>query len=273
MPTQTEAPKRLSMNPATFVQGGLMNDVDVEVTAARWMMFDYGGTSAEVPALEFTLKNLDDESEETQNWSAGAAKDFEPSDDGEYLTAVGAATGLRKSCNAAHLLESLRSCSYDAAKLDAPASAFVGLRMHVVRKPAPEREDMEGREKKEGGRKPTILVCTKIIRTPWEAKGGKGKTATAAGNGKSATGSAKAQAPANDGGELGEEATESLTGILMEHATDGITVANLKKIILRFKGTAALKQEMIKALASAEQLGGLDPAYAINGDQIVLAEG
>lgn len=184
----TKQPARVSNNPESFVQGGLINDVDVEIVSASYVMWDYDGRLKDRQlAVHCELKNLDTDEVIENYWSAG--KDFEPADDeGAFVKPTGAATQLRKGSNWHAFLTSLvNNAGMPAGALDGEhgIKALEGSRMHVVRVPAPERVGLEQRK---DAPKQTILICSALISWPWDkGKGAKRTTTRAAGAAPSAT--------------------------------------------------------------------------------------
>jgi hypothetical protein len=110
----SNAPAMVSMRPSTFTQGGLIDDVDVEITRARFSLYDYEGKSDE-PALVLglTVKEADG-NEHFQAYSAGDKAYFVPNEDpkdednnGKYLVKVGDRDALNGGTNAALLINSM----------------------------------------------------------------------------------------------------------------------------------------------------------------------
>ena len=214
----------VSLHPRDFVIGGLIDDVDVEITDARFISTDYEGTlaSANALALQATMKVLGDDSgnEHIQLFSAGNTADFlpDPDTDGKTLIKNAVRESLTRSTNLALFLQSMIDCGADLGPMSSgDVSVLEGLKCHVMRKPAPKRDglpvnarqDSQGRE-----REKTILLCTKIIALPWDKKGKGTPKATAA------AAPAKATAAAQDAGELDEDQTLLAIQYLTEDLTE-----------------------------------------------------
>jgi len=152
----------VSFNPDAFVAGGgLIDDVDVEFVSMRAVVWDYNGKAPEALALKAALRPLNSTETLDQYWSAGSPEDFEILDDGRRLHPRGEVTGLRKTTNAAELINSLKSCGFTGWSDDL-GKMFDGLQAHVNQKPAPKRAGLESH--KAGGFEPTVLHVTKILR-------------------------------------------------------------------------------------------------------------
>ena len=166
----------VSLNPESFVEGGgLLDDVDVTIKEARFIMFDYEGKSpVAVPALKITFDPGDGELV-TQCWSMGKATDWQPSKDGKKLIPIGSATAIVKTSNGGIFITSLINASFPSDRLaDGDISCIEGLEAHVIRTPAPERTGIEGQKKNA-----TILIIDKIIALPGENKKKSGKATKA----------------------------------------------------------------------------------------------
>lgn len=163
--------KPISLNFDSYVQGGIINDVDVEVVGAVWTLNGPENYHADKPPVfcKLTLKNLDDNSEATEQWwSAGPSSDFVPTDDELRLVPTGAAEFLRKGSNFHMLHGSLvNNCGMPKDFLDSDKGigVLLGCRFHVVQAPAAKSEGLKGA--KEGR---TVLIASKAIKTPWDKK-------------------------------------------------------------------------------------------------------
>ena len=214
----------LSLRPSSFtIGGGLIDDVDVEITSARFVTYDYDG-KAEKPALCLLLQLKDsDGTEHAQYYSAGDTAYFVPSEDpkkpelnGITIVKVGEKENLNGGTNAALMLNSLVQSGFPEDKLDdGDVRVLEGLVGHVNRVPQPKRSNIA---RKEGARDPMVLVFTKIISLPGEQKkGAAGKISGKATTAPSTT------APASD--DLTEELTGELIGLF---AMKGVT--EMKKV-------------------------------------------
>ncbi len=265
----------LNLDPTTYVKGGLLDDVDVEVLGAEFELFDYGGNSASVPALRLDLRNLSDSSDESQHYSCGNLKDFEPSEDGMYMLPTGSAQGFRSTSNFAILITSLAAHGFPTAKLAGqPISVLVGLRFHAVRKEVAGRDGLSGKEeKKDGDRKPTVLVCSKLISLPWDTK-----KAVAASKGVAAkpstTAAATAGAPASATAiELDEEQMVAAITMVADIIEAKGGTATLKDIgmaaVTKLKLPAAVKTAAAKLVKQPDWL--IAAGFAVDGDNVTVA--
>lgn len=248
----------VSLHPRDFVMGGLIDDVDVEVTDCRFISTDYDGTlpSATALALQMTMKVLGDDSgnEHLQLFSAGNTADFlpDPETDGKTLIKNGTRESLTKTTNLALFLQSMIDCGAELGPMSAGNVAVLeGLKCHVMRKPAPKRDglnqartDAQGRE-----REKTILLCTKIIALPWDKKGRAAGKAAAA-QSKPPANATAAQAPAADTGDVDDEKVAAAVQFLMEDLTE--------------HGASTLGQLRLRATRRIKDLGFDKPGKEAN---------
>lgn len=206
----------LSLRPSSFVEGGgLIDDVDVTVQQATFVLWDYNGqVNPAVPALAMTLAQ-EDGSTIDQYFAAGDAKYFVPSKDdktpaednmGPFLLQVGDKAGLNNNTNAAKFIISLVNAGFPEDKLEkGDISVLEGLKFHLKRE-AVKRTGLV-RTGKNAGREQTVITCAKILSMPGESK-----PASTLGKPK-ANGAAAAS---NGGGGHEEEATSVLLEVLSE---------------------------------------------------------
>jgi hypothetical protein len=205
---EIEKPKRASLRPSDFTTGGLIDDVDIEVKEARFVMWDYAGQVRDpVPALAVTMETGGEGTpiteSYTQYYSAGDARNLMPSADGKALEVVGGSGGLKSSSNAGQFLVSLVNAGFPEDRLlDGDISVMDGLEAHVHRIPQPERKGLV-KTPKQGDREATILVVSKIHRLPWDKKQAK---AAGASGGSVSKMLAKSQAGASTGPSTAAEA-------------------------------------------------------------------
>jgi hypothetical protein len=205
----------ISLNPKTFVSGGLLNDVDVEIVEARYALFDYQGTvdAANMrTSLRLQLRTLDGAQDATEHLTLGATTDFVPndSDGGLTLRPLSGKTALSKRSKLYFFLQSLTEAGADMSRLDSGrADELEGLKFHFVRKAMP---DMGGLEVTRRGKNQDQAIeyihVTKVI--DWPQK-------------KAAP---KPEAPAAAGGPP-PEVENAATEILMEVAKPGMTLQRL----------------------------------------------
>lgn len=193
----TEA--RVNLNPETYVEGGLFDDVDALMTNVKFEQYDYDGKSpVAVPALGADIKPDDAEKPIRQYWSMGDPKKFAASKDGKSLVPLVEKAMLAKTSNGAIFMKSLVEVGFPADKLnEGDISVLDGLKAHFVRIPEPERKNLKKEKKGE------ILVVTSIINLPGEEP----KTNGDKGDGGAAAG----------GGDVTEEAVNVLTQLVVEN--------------------------------------------------------
>lgn len=207
----------MSLRPETFVEGGgLVDDVDLTIQEAKFVMWDYNGKIPQAsPAL--CLSMLAEENEKIeQYYSMGSSKDWMPSDNGKQLLSVGQATGIRKTSNGGIFLTSLVDAGFPVEKLGDDITVLEGLQAHMIRVPAPKRSGLKQEEKKY---EQTILVISEIIAMPGDKKKPTGapkgaktsKATTASGIGG---GAAKTKMESGDRDNVTEKATTQILSLL-----------------------------------------------------------
>jgi hypothetical protein len=249
----------ISLNPKTFVSGGLLNDVDVEIVEARYALFDYQGTvdAANMrTALRLQMRTLDGSQEATEHLTLGATGDFVPndSDGGLTLRPLSGKTSLTKRSKLYFFLQSLTDAGADMSRLDnGRADELEGLKFHFVRKPMP---DMGGLEVTRRGKNPDQAIeyihVTKLIE--WPAK----KAAPSA------------QAPAAASGGPSPEAEAAATEILMELAKPGMTLQRLGMEAMKrsAKLDVKLRNQISRLLVNEQWLS--NQGVVVENKQLVL---
>jgi hypothetical protein len=157
----------LNLAPETFVEGGLIDDVNATITDAKFTMFDYNGKSDKgaSPALGLELE-LEDGVKHEQYYSAGDAKYWAPGADGKTLVPTGDKTALSKSCKLAVFLSALMNAGFPVDKLrGGDISCLTGLKAHFTRVADKERK---GLVRDANAQAQSTLVITKIIAMPGE---------------------------------------------------------------------------------------------------------
>lgn len=249
------------MNPDQYTQGGLLDNMDVRVTAAKYETFDYNGTTSDVPALALTLIPLDGSgAESVQHWPCGDLKHFVPSDDGMTLEPASpdAPASIRNNTNLATLLKEMVTLGMAKNKLDSGrADVFVGLEMHVARKKSP-NQDTGGKDKPADAKDRQILLPTKIIKWPWENKKNQatGNTRTTT----NATTNSTSSAPANT--------TNTATATASSNSTDWASNPHKDTVAAAVTGfltgkNAVSRMDLKKGIFSLVQLPVADKKIAL----------
>ena len=157
MAAKTEVPF-VSLNPASYVSAGLVNDVDVEIVDIEFQMWNYPENAMPEDALFVmaVFKNLDDGTASEARWKAGAG--FKPNEDGSRPVPTGSGTFMHKSTNWEQFVLSLiNDGGMPKDKLDEPPGikTLIGTKFHVVRVPEKERSGLGTRT---GGRPRSIRL-------------------------------------------------------------------------------------------------------------------
>jgi hypothetical protein len=200
--SMSEALRTASLNPDDAVQGGLLDDADVEIVGARFDIFTYSTGQTGVGAI-INFRDAEEKIHE-QFYSAGQSDRYVPSDDKTKLLLTGTATGLNQSSNLVAYLSSLVNAGVPKPFFSDSIGVMVGMKLHVNRVNQPGRAVLAGSESAEGGRPKTILLATKLLSMPGEKTGKAATKATA----KATPGAAPVAASAEVSTELSDKAVQ-----------------------------------------------------------------
>ena len=218
---QEEERKGIDLGPESWVEGGgLLDNVDVLFKECRFAMWDYNKTQPERPALKITFGvGEGDDVDQYLSLGDAAAGQLEPSDDGTELVPIGPNANITKGCNYSIFMKSLIEAGFPAPKLGNDISILDGLEAHVVRIPAPKRAGISQTKTRADGRtfEQTNLVVDKIIKLPWEKKGGK-------------TGGGGKKTEEAEGGDVNDKATAYVLSVLASEEYKGKEVDKRKLI-------------------------------------------
>lgn len=243
--------KLVSLLPSEMVQGGLIDDLDVEFTAALFTIFDYQGKADPRVCLRVDMKD-DEGNLHEQYFSAADPKHFAPSDDGNGIVAVSEKGALIKGSNYDGFMSSLINAGFPESNLREGIGGLVGTKVHVARKAAPKRSGIINQPGQEN-REQTVLVVTKIISLPGQGGAAKAKATTgpkaapAAGGAKAAP--AKAAPVAAAGGD--DDALVELVNAKLAEAGEASTKDLVAYVFKNGKGN---KKAMTQRVATAEFL-------------------
>jgi hypothetical protein len=253
-------------SPSSFaVGGGLLDDVDVVVKSAEIAMFDYAGTRPDaVPAIKFTL-GIEDGEDVEQYWSVGKASDWMPSEDGKKLVAIGRATQINASSNAAILLKSIVDAGFPENKVSDDITCFEGIEGHVMRVPAPKRNVTKAPRADGKVYEDTILTFASITKLPWEKATGK-KSAS-----KKSAPAQDVQEETPDAGEEGdlEERTQGILLEILSENPDGVKKQGLPGLIFKKIGAKDPDRSAILQLAFKDDFLSSGP-WTYNKGQLSL---
>jgi len=235
--------------------GGLIDDVDGEITKSEFTLFDYSGKgSITVPAYHCTIDV--DGTPFDQYWSCGSIDEWRPSKDGRFIEPVGGATGLRKNSNAAVLFASMAAADAKLGALlnEGDAGKLLGLKAHWLRVPAPKRggvgEKRQGVDGKEYD--VTVLTVSRVIAMPGTGSGGGTKAGGASGS-------------STDGsGEAGGIAEAALVEYLVDHP-EGIARKSLAPTLVKITAGKAKPQEILALAKTDEWVSSLGTVALADG--------
>jgi hypothetical protein len=212
--------KGASLDPADFIAGGLLDDVDATWKNVKFEMYDYEGKADKAPCFAADMVTGTESKPEDivrQRWSCGSAENWEPSPDGMYLTPIGSDTELRKASNMFLLMTSLLEAGFPRATLgEGCASNFEGLKAHMRRKEGPKRGNLPQQQTrrvvggKEYERDNKILLVEKILELPKQ-----GAQDEVPKKGKKAAAKEEAAPKQETSGDVESKAKDVLTNIIL----------------------------------------------------------
>jgi hypothetical protein len=171
-------------------QGGIIDDIDVEIIDASFCEWDYNG-NIDHNILALGVQYQDDTGKSyDQYYSAGELTYFVPSDDGGMAVPVADKNMLTDTCNAWKLLASLMECGGEpmvALLGRGNVKELVGMKVHVKQFAQPKRQGLI-RGGKNADREPTVLLVNSILAWPGQAAPAPVKKAGIGGAGKPVTG-------------------------------------------------------------------------------------
>lgn len=151
----------VSLKPSTAEEtSGLLDDFDGQIISATNVMTDFKGASPEdSPALKVVIGYKDEEGAD-KTWDAlyswGKAADWRPSKDGEspseegqYLVAVGTRANPNSTCNAMLFLDRLVKAEFSEDNITDSVSFLAGISAHFKREKV-ERDFKDSRTVKSG---------------------------------------------------------------------------------------------------------------------------
>lgn len=266
----------VSLRPSTFSAGGsLVDDADLTVSKARFIMTDYGGKSdAEVCVLQLMLRE-DDDTEHEQMYSLGTG--FVPSEtgkeeeNGKELTPVGDKTSPNGSSNFALLINSMVNAGVPEDLFDGDISAIEGLKGHYNRVPAPKRGNLPKRPgQAEKKYEATVLLFTTVVTLPGEAKAAKTAVKGAPVKTASKVTPIAAAKPAA-GGELNDVIAEHLIGIFAGEGLEEMKkVQIVTKLFKAIPNDDPQKKAIIAEAGKSEVLAALD-GFTFDGTILKIA--
>jgi hypothetical protein len=159
----------VSLNPDNASQGGLIDDIDVEITDALAVLWDYNGQQAAGPAMAVEYTDVNG-GQHIQYYSCGKSEDWMPHESGEGFVPVSGKTGFNNNTNINMLMDSLVKAGFPKESLTGNVKVIVGTRCHVKQQ-ITERAGLV-RTGKNAQRPPSTLLVTQIHQLPEGVGGG-----------------------------------------------------------------------------------------------------
>jgi len=219
----------VSLNPNTFTAGGLIDDIDVEITDALAVEWDYNGQAPLGPALAIEFTDVNGVAH-IQYYSAGKLEDWRAHESGEGFMAQSGKTGFNGSSNIAKFIDSLLKAGFPEALMNSGnVKVYVGLKCHV-QQTAAERKGLI-RTGKNADRPSTTLLVTKIHSLPGSVGGGASQSPVASAQVRP-NGQAAGQATAGT-----EDVDSTIVQALLEALVEPDTVISkkdLNKVVFQY---------------------------------------
>ena len=153
--------------------GGLIDDFDGTITDMRFIMTDYGKPMDEVPVCRVVYDVGGEEHDDLL--SVGGDGDFQPDESGRGIDKLKTKNTLTKQCQFIMYSNSLVESGFPLNRMDLnDVTSIIGTKGHFLRTVV--KRKGSSFKKKEDDRPETVLLCTKVLELPGEAKAGKGKT-------------------------------------------------------------------------------------------------
>jgi hypothetical protein len=257
-----------SLNPTTFVEGGLFDGV-LTITDAKFVDdFTYQGKQKATLAAILTFCDEDGETHE-QAYSAGDPKKFTPSDDGLKLIPVGNSKQLFRGSNFFLLMNETVNAGFPPDQLSDTIDCLIGLHADFTRKAQAELTKRQG-VGKEGA---TILVPTEIITLPGDDgdrfEANKKSKAPKSNKPKPGAKSAKKDAPADDS-ELTDAAVEAIMGVITDNDGSITKKALVGKLMKSVPKDNEHRKGILSLAAKNDFLSGDDATWEFDGSELTL---
>lgn len=274
-----EQQQYIPLTPADFIAGGLVSDVDVQIKSIQYQGWDYNGAiSGQVLAVRMGLALLDDKLNATtdpeleQFWSCGP--DLEDSgirisEDGYGCLPGPSKSLLTKNSNFHILLTSLWGNGMPENQMaDGRLSHLLNAKIHIVRVPAPKREGLAVRAKKDREFESQVLVVNKIHSAAWTKGGAKARPAAQAPGSRVDGSAAAAPATAATGDDASSTAIANINAVLAE--TPMISLDDLKVAIFQqhMKSKADVRNSVVKLITEAFLT---EAGFKVKGDVVMAA--
>ena len=243
------------------VGGGLWGDLDATITGASFIMSNYGGAAAQ-PVPTFELKVVDAHGQEyEQLLSVGRGK-YAPSKDGTKLIPLEDGVKLNSGSNFALFITSMVNGGFPEDKLRVDdISILIGTKAHFERTAAPERKGIKKAPRADGKvYEDTILIVTRVLVLPWDAKGKKG---TAKAPGKTAAPAAKGKAVVAGSDDVTEEAQGAVIQALAMESD--VTMQKLASNVFKVASASPNKAAIVKMIYAPGFLDSIEGVTVENG--------
>jgi hypothetical protein len=254
----------VSINPGTFIEGGLFDGV-LTITEAKFVDdFNYGGKQKATLAAILTFINEDGESNE-QAYSCGDPKKFTPSDDGKKLIPVGNSKQLFRGSNFFLLMQETANAGFPGDKMSDSIDCLEGLHADFTRKAQAELTKRQGIGK-EGA---TILVPTEIITLPGEDGERFEANKKAPQSKKSQPGGKKKEAAPADS-EVTDAAVEAIMEVITDNDGSITKKALVGKLMKSVPKDNANRKAILSMAAKNDFLSGDDATWEFDGSELTL---
>jgi hypothetical protein len=227
----------------------MFDDIDVSVTSNGLVSFhfppnDINPDGSDVVQLELVFKAADDK-ELTKSYRIGDAKYIKITNDGASFEFTPEAKGMRKDSDFNLLCDKLDAAGYPTIELDEDRKGLkdglTGVVMHIKSEPV---KDAKGETKRHTDKKTgreydtTQIWPEKIVKLPWDAKGGKKAAPATAKKGTAAAASSGANGAVSED-DVKTKLSDMILNMVAD-ATDNIVAksAVVAALVKAFEGDA-----------------------------------
>ena len=250
----------LSLKPSEMsTGGGLWGDVDAVVTSVKFELSTFDGKVPQGVTV-LALEVIDDTGE-AHDQMLSCGKGVTPSADGKGLEEGGK---FNNGSNAGLFLTSLVNAGFPEPKIGDDITILVGGKFHFERTAAPKRSGVAKAPRADGKvYEDTILIVSRVLTLPWDAKGkAKGGVAKApAGKAPAPAAKGKAVVAANDS-VLEEAQGAVIQALAME---SDVTMQKLAANVFKVASASPNKAAIVKMIYAPGFLEGIEGVTLDNG--------
>ena len=249
----------LSLKPSEMsTGGGLWGDLDAVITSVKFELNTFDGKVPQGVTV-LALEVIDDAGE-AHDQMLSCGKGVMPSADGKGLEEGGK---FNSGSNAGLFLTSMVNAGFPEPKIGDDITVLVGGKFHFERTAAPKRSGVTKAPRADGKvYEDTILIVTKVLTLPWDAKG-KPKGAGKAMGKSLAAPVAKGKAVVAAGDDVAEEAQGAVIQALAMESD--VTMQKLAANVFKVAAASPNKAAIVKMIYAPGFLESIEGVTLDNG--------